>query len=299
MKTLTFAVAGAMLCPALALGMVLGQVDDFQDGTPAGWSGGPDRINQPTAGPAGANDRWLEVVTVSGSGFGSKLGMRNDLQWAGDYAAAGVTGISMDLRNGVAQALDMRIMILSSIGGNFTSANAFSLAADGAWHSAVFGLSASDLTHVGGGSGLLADALGAVNRLLIRNDPDPASGTGPASTPSFPSGSSVGFDNITALPSPLDGDRNADGFVGQADLDIVLAMWGNSGVEITDTRADVNTDDFVGQTDLDFVLSDWGQGTPPTGPVPEPATLTLLALGGLDVLRRRRRTIPSPQVELT
>jgi len=86
----------------------------------------------------------------------------------------------------------------------------------------------------------------------------------------------------------LMGDRNEDGWVGQADLDIVLAMWGNSGGDITDLRADVNEDDFVGQTDLDYVLADWGQGTPPEAPVPEPATMCLLGIGGALLLKRRR-----------
>ena len=88
----------------------------------------------------------------------------------------------------------------------------------------------------------------------------------------------------------LPGDRNGDGFVGQFDLDIVLAMWGNSGAEITDPRADANEDDFVGQTDLDYVLSDWGQGVPLTAPVPEPATLGIFALCGFALLRRRPKS---------
>jgi len=61
----------------------------------------------------------------------------------------------------------------------------------------------------------------------------------------------------------LRGDLNADGFVGQTDLDIVLDQWGHSGGEITDPRADPNNDDFVGQTDLDIVLDDWGQSSGP------------------------------------
>ena len=87
---------------------------------------------------------------------------------------------------------------------------------------------------------------------------------------------------------PLTGDLNGDGFVGQSDLDIVLAMWGRNGGDIVDPRADINGDDFVGQIDLDHVLGDWGRGTPPTPPVPEPATAALIGIGGLAALRRRK-----------
>jgi len=65
---------------------------------------------------------------------------------------------------------------------------------------------------------------------------------------------------ITATYKPaLAGDLDGSGFVGQADLDIVLDQWGRSGGDITDPRADVSGDNFVGQDDLDIVLDDWGQ----------------------------------------
>ena len=60
-----------------------------------------------------------------------------------------------------------------------------------------------------------------------------------------------------AYVNVLPGDLSEDGFVGQADLDIVLADWG--GNPPLDPRADPSGDGFVGQADLDIVLADWGK----------------------------------------
>jgi cyclophilin family peptidyl-prolyl cis-trans isomerase len=88
------------------------------------------------------------------------------------------------------------------------------------------------------------------------------------------------------IPGDLDGDLDVDG----NDLDIILADWGNT-VPPSDPRADVNGDGDVNGDDLDYVLADWGTGTTgaSTTTAPEPATLGLLAVGGLAVVRRRRK----------
>ena len=87
----------------------------------------------------------------------------------------------------------------------------------------------------------------------------------------------------------LPGDLDNDGFVGQGDLDVILAQWGQSGAEIIDPQADANADGFVGQADLDYVLADWGQGPGAPGPpaVPEPITLGIFAFCGFALLRRK------------
>jgi sialidase-1 len=86
----------------------------------------------------------------------------------------------------------------------------------------------------------------------------------------------------------LDGDLDGDGFVGITDLNLVLSNW-NQNVPPANPAADPSGDNFIGIEDLNIVLGNWNAGTPPTaGAVPEPASLGLLAAGGLVLLRRIR-----------
>jgi hypothetical protein len=96
----------------------------------------------------------------------------------------------------------------------------------------------------------------------------------------------------------INGDVNGDGGVDLSDLGIMAANWGSTNAWWR--KGDMNQDLNVDLTDLGILAGKWNAtglaGDAPAGggssislAVPEPATLGLLSLGGLLLLRRRRR----------
>ena len=84
----------------------------------------------------------------------------------------------------------------------------------------------------------------------------------------------------------VEGDVDGDGFVGGGDLNTVISNWGSSGATLG--QGDLTYDGDVGGADYHLVLSNWGASGPtePAG-IPEPATVGMVLLGGLGLLRRR------------
>ena len=87
----------------------------------------------------------------------------------------------------------------------------------------------------------------------------------------------------------LAGDLDGDGFVGIADLNIVLGNW-NLSVPPANPLADPSGDGFIGIADLNVVLGNWNAGTPPNAAanIPEPGALVLMGLGLAAMLRRHK-----------
>ncbi|MEM7627380.1 MAG: hypothetical protein AAF333_17430 [Planctomycetota bacterium] len=100
----------------------------------------------------------------------------------------------------------------------------------------------------------------------------------------------VGNYAVSLTESVLLGDYNGDGFVSQADLNLVLLNWGASVVPPEWINLDQFDGEQVSQNELNAVLLNWGQGTPPVpgvAAVPEPTGAAWL-LAGAALLRPRR-----------
>jgi hypothetical protein len=96
------------------------------------------------------------------------------------------------------------------------------------------------------------------------------------------------FQGLTA------GDATGDHQVNMTDFGAIARNWGQSGKAWSD--GDFNGDGVVDTVDFGIMARNWGWTLPPAiptlseTPIPEPATLLLLALGGLVLVRRRLAT---------
>ncbi len=290
----------AWACACGASAITLGQVDDFQDGTPQGWTAGfshplPPSVSE-DSGPAGGGDDALLIQTNGAEiGPGSKLAAFNQSQWLGDYTAAGVSAIKVDLSNPNSVALSIRV-VLDGLGGKFAS-DAFELApSSGVWTTALFPLDAAGLNAADGINNLPATLSNTFDFRIIHNSAVSHQGA-PVGVDGNVFAAQLLIDNITAVGVPIEqalGDYNGSGQVEQGDLDLVLQNWGRD----TDTEGvpdgwiEQLPQGQIEQTELDAVLANWGTtgGAPDFGgsAVPEPGlSASVVLLGG--VLRRRHQ----------
>ncbi len=193
-------VALTTLIAPSSFAVVNGQMDTFEDGTTDGWIvgllGAPHPappVNIPTGGPSGVNDNYLQLTAIGGNGPGSRLSVLNPAQWAGDYLAAGITSIRMDVANFGNNDLDLRLQFEDPQGGPPTdiaiSQNAIHLPAGSGWTPILFPINPADLEAV---SGSVNAALMNTTILRIFHS---AAGTVPGESIV----ATLGVDNVQAL----------------------------------------------------------------------------------------------------
>jgi hypothetical protein len=194
------AAAAAALNATPANAVAVGQLDDFEDGTTKNWVVGllgaahpAPPVNVPNGGPGGADDAFLRLTSIGGGAVaGSKLAVINLVQWAGDYTAAGVTGISVDVRNFGPDTVDLRLLLENPKGAPPTDSAitpAVVLASGSDWTNVSFSLAPADLEVL---RGSVATLLGDVTVLRFFH----------GSADAFPGESLtalIGIDNVRAL----------------------------------------------------------------------------------------------------
>jgi hypothetical protein len=205
-RTAGVALVALGLCasaPQQAAAVTPSLIDDFEDGTTKGWSGSV-TSNVADAGPAGAGDNALLVSSSN------RIVTINSAQWAGDYIAAGITQLAMDVRYGGSvdlPGLQLRIGIANGSfgpggdGDTYVSASPIAVAGDGAWHHIVFDVSPAAFSPHGTNTNPNPDAaaaLASVTHLRILHNPNPDFKGANGAADFY-------LDNIQAVPEPSAG----------------------------------------------------------------------------------------------
>lgn len=195
------------MVPVANAQIVGGQIDTFESNTTLNWDSGITTFD-PTVqlgGPGGPLDHYLRIATNGGGvGAGSRLIAFNRNQWVGDYNAAGVSAIAMDLRNfNVPTGMSVRIgfKTLTDFGAPGYVSMPLSIPMDGQWHSVVFPLDSANMVPINflppvtPLSSVLAG--GNAEFRILHNMNDDLNGQ---ATP--PIAAQLGVDNIRAIAVP-------------------------------------------------------------------------------------------------
>ncbi|MBA3320119.1 MAG: PEP-CTERM sorting domain-containing protein [Pyrinomonadaceae bacterium] len=200
--TLLIAACCLLLPSAAAADPVLFQVDTFEGGSQGWFTGGPRVPPQPaTVVSGGPTGNFMMLTAFGGAGPRNSLTVNNTSQWAGNYLAAGVNAITMDLRNFGPSDLSLRLLFEDPMFGpprNIAfSTEAIFLPAGGDWTRVTFLIGPGNLT---AGLGSVEAALTNATQFRLFHNPAAAFPPPPVGAP--PVVAQLGVDNITAAAIP-------------------------------------------------------------------------------------------------
>jgi hypothetical protein len=288
--TLFTVLAGA----ASAQTITLGQIDNFENLGLNGWGASSvTSTNIADAGPSGAGDNALQVA------FARMFVFHNSAQWTGNYIAAGVGRISMDVQHQNAFPLQLRLGIAKGVfgsegtGDTYVTNYSIAVPNDNQWHHITFDASPADFIATSGNPGPSnpTAALMGVTHLRILHNPVAGDFRG-AFAPGM-----MRVDNILAEgPGVIeDADFDDDGDVDGQDF---LVWQQGLGVGTTNPTGDADASGSVDGLDLAIWKTQFSgaPAQPAAAVIPEPAAPVLgLVAAGIAIAAAlwRRDRLPS------
>jgi len=181
--------------------IVVGQIDDFEDGTTDSWAnGGIQPVNIANGGPLGLNDNYLQVSSDS-SGMNGRLTVFNRNQWLGNYISAGVNEIALDLNNLGTTTVSIHLAFKSA---TFNGASGYlttipvQLAPNSGWQHFSFSITPAAMTAIGGPSAFNTFFSNPAELRIINE-------SGTTSLNGDLIAAEIGIDNIAAIAVPEPG----------------------------------------------------------------------------------------------
>ncbi len=174
----------------------LGFIDDFSGADTNGWGGGVTTTNPGTGGADGLGDGFLQLSVEESGNFGA---FSNNLNYQGDWSAAGITGVTFRLNDvGADESFEFHLLLSDQLGGGGTTYqhNTGFDPPNGAWQQVSLSLSdPTQWTRIRG-SASFEDVLGDVAAVHFRHDlvPHTASPDGIVGD--------LGIDDVSLVPEP-------------------------------------------------------------------------------------------------